>query len=753
MANNTGNPVGSTAAKDLSDNAENLDKFSIGAEHKYKDRLGRNRKSLQGMEAEFVADQAGRANSFNSYLQNSGLEAPVDYVAGLNITRPTQTIRHDGELYRAKDRSLPFITSEWELDMDNLLATGDAVLRRQLSNPNEGAGLVMLDSRLEYAFDSAGFTLSNTAQLKAGGNPISLPVSESVDFFDPLTRPVSKEILPGSPVGIFDNNTTYGNLLGTGRYTQNVSGITKISGTGSAVLMLPATYGGDIDMEISMRSLYQVGASDADTPQDANLALLLRVQDEGNYCIIQVNNSHLLSASLSVREAVDGTEFVRATYGNIVINEVSPKMSNAWPTLRVILRKNRVTVSLNGVRVLSSIALQNLTWGRHGIRVYKQGTVIRDFKIRSKAPQVAPSVAIIKEGLLYGDGEKYVGWSDAEALSDGSVFVVWRESDLDTPSGGHQQGGRIVGAKWRDGQFITTPVTHFDADGLTKTDYQEQDCVLSKVYYNGNDHLVMFTRRYLNTPVTNKCYVSYCNLGINDPSDPSKWPGRTEITFPEVLQSVAGHSPVLMAADGVAFITAFYGVRAGHTAYACVVATSTDLVTWTVKSIPVDPLASSNPLISGDPEPCLLRGPGASLLLYGRARTLVSHDDGLTWCQYDLLGGNSGKGRHFPAAIRTEKGAFLMYRRYTNAITPADNVLVPLQINDGFSWKTADFLGGITLATQHYGLDKPGKANPGGDGGCLRAAHLGGDKYLLLDYRQRVDEMAPRLYQYLISAS
>ena len=43
MANNTGNPIGSTAAKDLSDNAENLDKFANGADYEYDDRLGRSR--------------------------------------------------------------------------------------------------------------------------------------------------------------------------------------------------------------------------------------------------------------------------------------------------------------------------------------------------------------------------------------------------------------------------------------------------------------------------------------------------------------------------------------------------------------------------------------------------------------------------------------------------------------------------------------------------------------------------------------
>lgn len=50
MANNTGNPIGSTAAKDLSDNAQNLDRFSNGADYEYQDRLGRTRKSLKWME-------------------------------------------------------------------------------------------------------------------------------------------------------------------------------------------------------------------------------------------------------------------------------------------------------------------------------------------------------------------------------------------------------------------------------------------------------------------------------------------------------------------------------------------------------------------------------------------------------------------------------------------------------------------------------------------------------------------------------
>lgn len=55
MANNTGNPIGSTAAKDLSDNAQNLDKFANGNDYEYADRLGRSRKSLRWIEEAALA--------------------------------------------------------------------------------------------------------------------------------------------------------------------------------------------------------------------------------------------------------------------------------------------------------------------------------------------------------------------------------------------------------------------------------------------------------------------------------------------------------------------------------------------------------------------------------------------------------------------------------------------------------------------------------------------------------------------------
>lgn len=720
------------------------------------DRVG------NGTKTETVPTTNGTVPSVAKFLEDNKSEITAAAGAtgrfcGSSVTAPTT--RLNGDPLQLAD--------EWHNPADNLryswggtawvALNGSAqALEQKVTDaltPNNGPGMLKVNKSLEYPFDSVGFSLRNVTDLRSGGNPQGIIDSDRVKFFDPLSRATAATIEPGSPVSIFDNNTTFGIVMTPAQYRQDSDGITKLSANGSSMLLLPSSFGGDIDMEICIRSLYQAGAADANAPQDASLALALRVQDDKNYCLIQINNSHSAeSAALTIREAVNGVEGVRGSYGNIIIDANNPKMSNTNPTLRVILRGNRVTVSLNGLRVLRNVQLQTLRWGRHGIRVYKQGTLIKDFKVRENSQPVAPSVTVHKEGLLYGDGIKYVGWADAKPLNDGSVFVVLRESDLNTPDGGHQKGGRIIGARWRAGNFTSAPVTFYAADGQGVGDYQEQDCILSKVFYNGYDHLVLTTRRYRNTPSDNKCYISYCNIELKDPGVPANWSARVEVSFPAALSTLAGHAEILMAADGVSFITAFYGTRAGSSNIGVVLVSSTDLSTWSVRSIPVDPLATSNALTGGDPEPCLLRGPGASLLLYGRARTLASHDDGKTWCQYDLLGGNSQRGRHFPGSIRTENGGFLMYRRYTDAVTPADSVLVPIQLNDGISWKAPDFLGGVVVGTQEYGIGTPGGANPGGDSGCLRAAHLGGDQYLLLDYRQRVSEMAPRIYQYLISA-
>ncbi|MNQ15162.1 hypothetical protein D3C85_281280 [compost metagenome] len=135
----TGNPVPSTAIKDLYDNAENLDNLVNGPENVYTDRLGHPRKSWRGME-----------NDFTDFLEGSGFETPVlAYVDGvpLQVDRPTQLIERAGILYSIKlPSTFPVILSgTWATDEPLLVIREDQALRQQLADdtdPAEGAAMI-----------------------------------------------------------------------------------------------------------------------------------------------------------------------------------------------------------------------------------------------------------------------------------------------------------------------------------------------------------------------------------------------------------------------------------------------------------------------------------------------------------------------------------------------------------------------------------------------------------------------------------
>ena len=145
MAYNTGNPIGSTSPKDLSDNARNLDLLLLGDDPSYPDRKGVPRKSWKGMEAEYVADRLRRATEFHTaqtdreiqftkFLESSGYEAPVPYAPGLILQRATQTVTYLGNEYRVKSQFLPLTTTEWAVDDSKLKLIGDDSLRQQLND-------------------------------------------------------------------------------------------------------------------------------------------------------------------------------------------------------------------------------------------------------------------------------------------------------------------------------------------------------------------------------------------------------------------------------------------------------------------------------------------------------------------------------------------------------------------------------------------------------------------------------------------
>lgn len=131
---NTGNPLGSTAVKDLYDNAENLDVAVNGTQTTWLDRLGRLRKAWQGIETD-------AANS----LIATGYEFIGDYDSPgeLTFTRGNQVMSKGGEYWRpGPSLALPYTTvNNWAIDQPKFVSTGDASLRSALA-PITGANLV-----------------------------------------------------------------------------------------------------------------------------------------------------------------------------------------------------------------------------------------------------------------------------------------------------------------------------------------------------------------------------------------------------------------------------------------------------------------------------------------------------------------------------------------------------------------------------------------------------------------------------------
>jgi hypothetical protein len=149
----TGNPVGSTNPKDLLDNAQNLDYLILGPLLSYPDRRGVNRLSWAGIEASFSAAQAQRAADFNAAQAqraadyaaseaNRGYENPVPYAASITLTRVTQLVQYNSELYKAKAGTLPWTTTGvWATDSAKLVSVGDNALRQSLAS-NSGTDFI-----------------------------------------------------------------------------------------------------------------------------------------------------------------------------------------------------------------------------------------------------------------------------------------------------------------------------------------------------------------------------------------------------------------------------------------------------------------------------------------------------------------------------------------------------------------------------------------------------------------------------------
>jgi len=133
MTYNTNNQLGSNDPRDLSDNAENLDRAANSqASRTWTDRFNRNRKTFYGFEQDFA-----------DFIAASGFVNLGNYTTGLVLNNFNTTFTKDGLAYRAAPTTvLPYTTTGvWASESSKFVIAGDSTLRQDLA-AFSGAGLI-----------------------------------------------------------------------------------------------------------------------------------------------------------------------------------------------------------------------------------------------------------------------------------------------------------------------------------------------------------------------------------------------------------------------------------------------------------------------------------------------------------------------------------------------------------------------------------------------------------------------------------
>lgn len=197
MAYNTNNPVGSTDPRDLYDNAGNLDKYVNGDAPFYPDRLGQQRKSWSGMEADFSSAQEGREAAFDQFLEASAFIWIGDYGAGLTFTSRSQYMVRDGNAYRlAVSTTIPYTsTGNWALEQTKFsLVNSDDILRQDLNSP-EGGTIVRLSNGKTVEETLIGGSISYASQFQP-------EIVEAATFQAFLNTGVGKRLVVDIPITV-----------------------------------------------------------------------------------------------------------------------------------------------------------------------------------------------------------------------------------------------------------------------------------------------------------------------------------------------------------------------------------------------------------------------------------------------------------------------------------------------------------------------------------------------------------------------
>lgn len=185
MAYNTNNPLGSNDFRDLSDNAVNFDKFSVGSDPAYLNRFGALKLSIEGMNQEFNNAQDGRTAAFQQFLADAAFVFIGDYTGGLTFSNRSQYTIRDGVPYRlAPSATLPYTTTgNWALEVANFTPiNSDDILRQDLA-ASGGSALVMDGSMTVAARLAAIYPFRNITPEQFGdtGDGVTTTANDAIN--------------------------------------------------------------------------------------------------------------------------------------------------------------------------------------------------------------------------------------------------------------------------------------------------------------------------------------------------------------------------------------------------------------------------------------------------------------------------------------------------------------------------------------------------------------------------------------------
>lgn len=393
MAYDTNNPVGSTDPRDLYDNAGNLDKFVNGEQPFYPDRLGKQRISWSGIEADVESAFEGWEAQFQAFLQASAYEPPVSYAAGVTLERITQTVVRDDIQYRFKDPELlPYtITGNWATEEEKFVVIGDSALRQDL----------MLGTSQIVSPEAVSYTNN--------GSTASLKVALDALFKGEGLHPSMFGISPGDDVAALLNTIQYPFDLRGDSYTLS-AGVSRTASLFNGTLQYsgaaPSTpMGGIVEfhgaLNIDARRLYVIYSGTASGVRgivgygDAHHINLRGAYAEGTtgagIRLQRCNDADLTGAGAydCMRDAIGSTD-VGLAYGAIHIGAITP--GSAEICHRAILKRLYIRTQSTGLSVMAG-ENHEISWG----------------DIRTIDPATASSVSmgVYCGGLLKGIGITY----------------------------------------------------------------------------------------------------------------------------------------------------------------------------------------------------------------------------------------------------------------------------------------------------------------------------------------------------------